>query len=162
MTNRDSRPGRILARVALAAALVPGFARAQGETGSTTSSNVEASALRDDIHCEFEHLKAAGRLSGGLHGNDIRTVVEKHLPAGSSLHQAEAVLRQAGFQISHGHASTSGGAAPPSGIHASSRTIVKSRSFGTSNEVVVELGSDGTAGDPKVSLVVAHIYVTSL
>ncbi len=146
-------------------ALIPVAVQAQEETRSMTNMTdaaAEASALRHDIHHRFEQLKAAGTLSASVRGNDIRGVVQKYVSAGTGLDRAEELLRQAGFEIEARQPIPAGEKGTARTIRASSRTIVKSTAFGTSDEVVVELGTDGAAADPKVGAVAAHIYITSL
>lgn len=146
-------------------ALIPTAVQAQEGTGSMADmmdGAAEASAMRHDIHHRFEQLGAAGTLSGSVRGNDIGAVVQRYLPAGISLDRAEELLRQAGFEIEARQPIPAGGRGTARTVRASSMTIVKSTAFGISDEVVVELGIDGAAADPKVSAVATHIYITSL
>ena len=127
-----------------------------------TDVTAEASAMRRDIHHQFERLRATGTLSGSARGNDIHAIVQRYLPAGTRLIRAEALLRQAGFDIDARQPVPAHGGDVSRTIRASSRTIVKSTAFGTSDEIVVELDIDGTDADPTVSAITARIYATSL
>ena len=149
------------ALLAASLALRQGGVRAQEGTGSMTDTAAEASMMRRDIHHHFKRLKAIGTLSGSARGNDIHAVVQKYLPAGTRLSRAEALLRQAGFDIEVRQPVPAPGGTSWT-IRASSRTIVKSTAFGTSDEVVVELEIDRADADPTVSAITARIYVTSL
>ena len=127
-----------------------------------TDTAAEASAMRHDIHHQFERLRETGTLPGSALGNDIHAVVQKYLPAGTKLSRAEVLLQQAGFDIEARQPVPAGGEDAARTIRASSMTILKSTAFGTSDEVVVELDVDGADANRKVSAITARIYVTSL
>jgi len=71
------------------------------ENGQMTSDDLDrrGKQLRAEIELVYKELKSATKLVVGYRGNDIREIVLKYVPIGTSFDDAETILRFAGFTV---------------------------------------------------------------
>ena len=122
-----------------------------------------ATLLRTDISNAYEELKANGRLSGSIEGNDISSVVVNRLPIGTSFANAETILRSAGFEVSaRPGEKVKGNRSDRFAVYATSSRLINPSIFGIKNEVTVMIFPNSPKYYETVQSLKAYIYVNAL